>query len=101
MQPLLTPEELKDLWQRASTAKPIGNDEIKALVRMARSAGHAPDAEDIEDRLFLAARIHAGYETDAAFVDAVGYSADLHVAKLREALQKSGLLPNAKSPPEA
>lgn len=52
------------------------------------------DAEDIEDRLFLAARIYAGYETDAEFIDAVGYSAELYVAKLRDALQKSGLLPS-------
>ena len=55
------------------------------------------DPDEIEDRLFLAARIHAGYETDAAFVDAVGYSAELYVSKLREALQAAGLLPNAKS----
>lgn len=99
MQPLLTPAQLKDLWQRASEQKPVSNDELKALVRMARTAGHTLDADDVEDRLFLAARIHAGYETDAAFVDAVGYNAELYVAKLREALQKSGLLPSGDQAP--
>lgn len=59
------------------------------------------DPEEIEDRLFLAARIHAGYETDAAFVDAVGYNAELYVAKLRDALQKSGLLPSGDQSPRA
>lgn len=77
--------------ERDKNAAPQASPSVAPAVH-AGPAVAAP-LELSEDQLWTMVRVYHGFKTEAAMVEVVGYSMELHVAKMKEAVNALSLSP--------
>lgn len=82
--------------ERDKNAAPQASPSVAPAVH-AGPAVAAP-LELSEDQLWTMVRVYHGFKTEAAMVEVVGYSMELHVAKMKEAVNALSLSPATTRP---